>query len=140
MQMLIVCLDDQNGMTFNHRRCSSDRRVTDLISLIAGANPLHIERYSKTLFESVRPSICPKLVIHDDIDDLLRSDPGILFVERSSCSGLSPDKIVVFRWRRSYPADMHFELNLSGYAKTEGKFHGNSHEEISVEIYEKMMK
>ncbi|MBO5270462.1 MAG: ribonuclease Z, partial [Clostridia bacterium] len=59
---LIVCIDDKNGMLFNHRRQSRDRvLIEDLLALTAGA-PLWIEPYSVPLF----PKDCTAYKVADD--------------------------------------------------------------------------
>ena len=38
---LIVCLDDKNGMAFNHRRQSRDRIITETIEELVKGSTLH---------------------------------------------------------------------------------------------------
>ena len=47
---IIVCLDDQNGMAFNHRRQSRDRVVTEDICILADGRPLWMNKNSVALF------------------------------------------------------------------------------------------
>ena len=49
---LIVCLDDKNGMAFNHRRQSRDRIVTEKIEELAKGSVLRLSPYSAKLFPS----------------------------------------------------------------------------------------
>lgn len=49
---LIVCLDDKNGMAFNHRRQSRDRIVTEKIEELVKGSTLHFSPNSEKLFTS----------------------------------------------------------------------------------------
>lgn len=50
---IIVCIDDKNGMMFNHRRQSKDREVRrDMLSYI-GQHRLWMNEYSRKQFEAV---------------------------------------------------------------------------------------
>ena len=44
--------------------------------------------------------------------------------------------LVVYRWNRAYPADVHLDLDLSDFRLESGQdFPGSSHETITREIY-----
>ena len=50
---IIICLDDNNGLAFNHRRQSQDRIVEEDISKTVGEKKLWITDYSRKLFQAV---------------------------------------------------------------------------------------
>ena len=50
---IILCLDDNNGLAFNHRRQSQDRIVAEDISKTVGEKKLWITDYSRKLFQAV---------------------------------------------------------------------------------------
>lgn len=50
---IIICLDDNNGLAFNHRRQSQDRIVAEDIRKTVGKKKLWITDYSRKLFHSV---------------------------------------------------------------------------------------
>ena len=50
---MIICLDDNNGLAFNHRRQSQDRIVAEDIRKTVGEKKLWITDYSRKLFHSV---------------------------------------------------------------------------------------
>ena len=50
---IIICLDDNNGLAFNHRRQSQDRIVAEDISKTVGEKKLWITDYSRKLFQTV---------------------------------------------------------------------------------------
>ena len=46
------------------------------------------------------------------------------------------EELILFRWNRVYPADLHCTLDLSVWKLTETEeFAGNSHEKITQERY-----
>ena len=50
---IIICLDDNNGLAFNHRRQSQDRIVAEDIRKTVGEKKLWITDYSRKLFQAV---------------------------------------------------------------------------------------
>ena len=132
--VLVVCVDDRYGMLFNGRRQNSDRAVTKKIMELSAGNKLYMNRYSSGLFpENI--SIC----INDDF--LTKAAMGdYCFVENIDVSPYisNAEKIVIFRWNRRYPADLHFPKQvLDGGWKVEYSldFTGSSHERITMEVY-----
>ena len=134
---LITCIDDRGGLAFHRRRLSRDRVLCERILELAGTGPLRLSPYSLPLFEALAPS-APLLAG----EDYLAEADGLCFAERED---LAPwldraDKLVLFRWNRTYPFDLRFPLEelerhwvLTGTAD----FPGSSHEKITEETYEK---
>ena len=113
---IIVCLDDQNGMAFNHRRQSRDRVVTEDICILADGRPLWMNKN----FLAAAP------------------DDALCFVEDAPLAPLLAriDRLTIYRWNRRYPADLHFDLSLDGWRLTGGgEFRGYSHDKITREDY-----
>ena len=134
---LIVCLDDNNGMMFNHRRQSRDRvLIADMISYV-GDTPLWISPDSAPLFGED----CKSLLI-DPQPAAAAGENDYCFVEDTP---LPPDlgsvsELVIYRWNRHYPADRYFDLKpeAMGFQLIEQReFAGNSHEKITKEVYVK---
>ena len=130
---LIVCIDDKNGMLFNHRRQSRDRvLIEDLLTLTAGAT-LWIEPYSVLLF----PKDCTAYKVADD-PLAAAGAKDFCFIETKNpvpCAA-KIDAVVLYRWNRHYPADLCFTLDMTKFALTEAsEFKGSSHERITREIY-----
>ena len=49
------------------------------------------------------------------------------------------EKIILYRWNRVYPADVHFPIDFSGWKLVQAEeFAGSSHEKITEEIYERV--
>ena len=133
--ILIACVDDSMGMTFNHRRQSRDAVLCrDLLSLVQG-RPLWMHPYSAPLFPDA-----PETVIVDE-DYLSKAGADeFCFVDREDVSDFSDQihTIILYHWQRAYPSDRRFPLDLSEYRKTETvTFEGKSHPEIVREVWKK---
>ena len=127
---LIICIDDNNGMMFNKRRQSKDSAVRADIAAEVGADTLWMNPYSAKQFEDTS-----ELKIQVDENFLKKGD--WCFAE-SAVGGVSPEQIIVYKWNRVYPADVHFDLDLSGYKlERTAEFAGSSHEKITKEVYVK---
>ena len=49
---------------------------------------------------------------------------------------ITVSEIIIYRWDKQYPADMHFEVKFDGYVcKNREEIKGFSHEKIIKEIY-----
>ncbi len=135
---IIVCLDEKGGMLFNHRRQSADRAVRDRILALCKGKKLWMNHYSATQFDC---KSTPEINVDDNF--LLEAQAGeYCFVEDAALLPYEAwiEKVVIYQWNRVYPADMHFDIPLleRGWKcrKTED-FAGNSHERITMEVYEK---
>ena len=137
---VILTLDDQNGMMFNHRRQSRDRvlleRLVDLAGRLirGGDGRLLMSPYTAGLF----PDGVPAGTVSAD-DFLSRAgNADVCFVEDASLlpyQSLIP-QLFVFRWNRDYPSDRRLDLDLSGWSRTvEDEFPGFSHKVITLEQY-----
>lgn len=130
---IIVCLDDRDGMAFNHRRQSSDMVVTEDICARAGGAPLYLRAYSLPLFKD-------RDVETVAVDDFSQAPADArCFVEDQPLSPLAEkiDILCIYRWNRHYPADLRFDLALAdGWQLVESAdFAGHSHEIITREVY-----
>lgn len=130
---LIVCLDDKNGMAFNHRRQSRGRIVTEKIEELAKGSVLRLSPYSAKLFTSgdFEPSE----------DYLSRAgEDDFCFVELEDVTPYERQikEITVFHWNRTYPADLKFQIDLTQWSlERTVEFPGNSHEKITMEVYKR---
>ena len=133
---IIVCVDDDMGMTFNQRRVSRDEKVTEKVVDFAAGKRIWMNDYSLPLFEHKENSN----VIADGMYLDKAEQDECCFVEKEAISNYKNkiDKIILFRWNRSYPSDMKFDIDLSGWKlNSSEEFAGNSHECITMEVYSK---
>lgn len=134
---LIVTLDEQGGMLFNHRRQSRDRVLTaDLLRTVGNAR-LVVSPYTAKLFADIADT--SSLVVA--ADPLAAAGEGdFCFLEENS-PGESMRKVstlILYRWNRHYPADVFFDADLREFtlAQTE-ELEGFSHKIITKEVYQR---
>lgn len=129
----IVCVDNANGMMFNHRRQSRDNALIDNVISLADSARLFMNEYSAKLFGEKEISII------SDEGYLEKAEQGdFCFVEDKNLLPYENkiEKIIVYKWNRAYPSDFKLNINLSEYALQESvDFEGSSHEKITREVY-----
>lgn len=133
---IIVCIDDEYGMLFNHRRQSRDRLLRERILMLTKGTKLWMNLYSAKQFEEE----CADNIIVDE-DFIHNAGNGeYCFVETEYITKHIPkiEKIILYRWNRRYPSDFKFALDLSDWTmESTFEFAGSSHEKITEEIYRK---
>jgi len=133
--ILIVCVDDRNGMLFNHRRQSQDRFLRRRILNRAAGSRIWMNAYSAGQFSEQEPCIC--------MDPCFTQKAGTgeyCFLEDGSAAALEEncEQIILYRWNRHYPADLYFDIPLAehGWKMTaQTDFPGSSHEKLTEEVY-----
>lgn len=132
---IIVCVDDNNGMMFNHRRQSKDRILIEHIINMVGSNHLWMNSYSKNIFNDDTSNI----IIDDNYLHNAQTN-DYCFVEGKDISNYieKVNQIILFKWNRKYPADTFFNIDMSQWTlQTLEEFAGYSHDKITKEIYKK---
>lgn len=129
---IYVCLDDRNGMQFNHRRQSRDIAV-----LLDLEQPVYIDTFSEKLFLS---SEIPYRLAPEELEQI--PEEGGFFLEGIEPESVLPlaDKVVIYRWNRHYPGDFYWNVDLNelGFTlESQSEFPGRSHETITKEVYVK---
>ena len=136
--MNIICIvDNHNGLMFNHRRLSRDRKVSEKILEISQYTLLRMSPYSEELFDPL-----PDHVLVSDTF-LNEAQPGdICFVEDRPLLPYESqiDTFYLFHWNRLYPSDQKLDFIPSEHhfslRKTED-FTGSSHDDITLEIWQR---
>lgn len=133
--IVILCLDDKNGMMFNNRRQSKDKVVIqDILKLVDGKK-LFISSYSERLFQGLEFN----LIIDDNfLNNATKED--YCFVEDNNLKDFSEkiEKIIVYKWNRIYPSDLKLEIPIQDWNLIDSfEFAGNSHDKITREVYVK---
>ena len=120
-----------------YKRQSRDIEVTNSVINLSKNGKLFINPYSKKLFEEAG---FIDFIIQDD-SSLDFPDNSYFFNETAAPSVFekAADEIILFRWNRAYPGDIHFDINLnSGWKLISSKeFAGKSHEKITMEVYKR---
>lgn len=135
LMKLIVCVDNRGGMLFNKRRVSSDRVVTERIQRLCSGDTLVVSSYTYKLFESKENIISAE-------EPLTVAGERWCFIEECDVSRFlrQAEKIVIFFWNRTYPADLQFPLEQvrNGWQLTHSEeFAGHSHQRITMEVYDR---
>ena len=137
---IIVAIDDNNGLLFNHRRLSKDRELRKRMLELVGDGKLLIGEFSRKQFRDELQEMPEKIVVDDDF--LQRADDGAYcFIEDADVSGCFGEisEIILYKWNREYPADTFFSFPEEDYAMTaEEEFPGYSHEVITEQRYSRI--
>ncbi len=132
---IIICTDQRQGLSFNQRRQSRDKKlIADVVQTLSG-KPLWLEAYSASLFDAYH------IALHIHPQFLNQAPAGAYcFVERQNVLPFAAniEGFIIYRWNRLYPADLFFDFPLrqQGFSlvRTE-QFRGFSHPQINKEIY-----
>lgn len=131
--ILVVCVDKDYGMGFNHRRQSSDRMVTQEILNISAGKKLWITPYSASLFPENAELIADKYYLEK------AGENDVCFAESVDITPWihKVSKLILFHWNRKYPADIRFPSEaIAQWELTEEKeFSGYTHDKITMEVY-----
>lgn len=138
---VILCLDDRNGMLFNHRRQSQDRVLRTRMLDMCGAHGLWLNEYSAGQFSQAQ-----RAYLRVDAQFLAFAGAGeYCFVEDQDIAPYwtQVETLILFCWNRSYPADRYFDRSQLDYGwvlrETE-EFSGFSHPKITKEVYRRCKK
>lgn len=137
---LIICVDEQFGVSFDKKRQSKDRALCKRIAELAQDFVLRMNQYSAKMFREYDIA-----QIEADEDFLKRAKTGeFCFVEQGDGAEYlnQAEEIIIFQWNRHYPADCYFPIDDLGeyecYFKED--FVGYSHEKITEERYRRCRK
>ena len=132
---IIVCVDNQNGMMFNHRRQSQDRVLRKRILELTGGKKLWMNGNMPKEQEQSGQSG----QIQADETFLEKAGPGeYCFVEDKDVVPYESriEEVILCHWNRDYPADMYFKMDLGSWKLAETQeYAGSSHEKITEERY-----
>lgn len=132
---VIACCEKSNGMMFNDRRVSQDRVVSERIIALTKTSKLWMNNYSYSLFKELD---APNINLTENILSEV-TEREYCFVEKQTLAPYEKwiSEIIIFRWDRDYPFDKELDVDLSGWKlKYSEEFRGNSHERITMEVYE----
>lgn len=136
---LIVVVDENNGMMFNHRRQSQDRVLREKILFMTSGKKLWMNAYTYKQFEDCTLTT----LIQKDDHFLDKAEKGeYCFVENKKVDSYRDkiEKIILYKWNSRYPGDFFFDIDLrdgSWRLKDTEEFAGASHEKITMEVYER---
>lgn len=134
---VIVCLDNQNGMLFNHRRQSCDRAVIADILQHLGGRRLKVRKFSEEIFPVDGETIWVSDRSPADVDA-----HEVCFIEDAPLTPVLDQitTLTIYRWNRDYPGDFYLDIDpvQAGFRLQETvEFKGYSHDKITKEVYGK---
>ena len=132
--IIMVCVDDHNGMMFNKRRQSQDRTLRQHMLELTNGKKLWMNAYSMGQFPDEAAS---RIQVTEDGFQNIPSGEYCLIEDQDPAEyAENVEGVILFRWNRSYPADLYCTLDLSVWklAQTE-EFEGYSNEKITQERY-----
>ena len=98
--IIILCLDNNNGMMFNDRRQSQDRGLREYIAEMTKGEKVYMNAYTEKLYEEINdPVVCE--------DFLHKAGKGeTCIVENLPLKSVIDqiEEIVIFRWNKVYPS------------------------------------
>lgn len=137
---IIVCVDDNNGIMFNNRRVSFDKKVTQRIIEITQHKRLWVSHYTLKLFEKASLKNTNLIVSNSFFSKSKANKNDYVFVEDILPESLEDcEEVIIFRWNRKYPSDVKFDFDLSDSFElvSSKKIKGFSHIEVTEEHFAK---
>lgn len=137
---IIVCVDDNNGIMFNNRRVSFDKKVTQRIIEITQHKRLWVSHYTLKLFEKASLKNTNLFISNSFFSKSKANKNDYVFVEDILPESLEDcEEVIIFRWNRKYPSDVKFDFDLSDSFElvSSKKIKGFSHIEVTEEHFAK---
>ncbi len=132
--VLIICVDDNNGMMFNNRRQSQDRELRKRIGEVSKGHRLFMNNYSFKQFEDYEYD---NIIVDENFLDNAKNG-DYCFVENTDIINYNSniEKLIIYKWNRKYPSDVKFSLSLKKWnLESSLDFKGYSHEKITEEVW-----
>ena len=137
---IVVCLDVNNGMSFNHRRQSRDAELIREIVKLAEKDTIYINKCSEDLFPEEIFDDVIIYVLDNEIFDIDINQDGLLFVEEPIDVKLlkEANEIILCYWDKEYPADVFWDYDLNSFTCVKQySIKGKSHDKIMIQRWEK---
>lgn len=134
--ILMVAVDEANGLTFGGRRQSKDALLREKMLALCGEHPLWVNTYTARQFSAEQAN---RLCIAEDFMEQA-GEGDYCFLENIAAAPYLQriERLILFQWNRRYPADFHLDIALTApewkLEKT-AEFAGHSHEKITMEEY-----
>lgn len=129
--IVILCLDNNNGMMFNDRRQSQDRGLREYIAEMTKDDKVYMNVYTEKLYEEIEHP----MVSEDFLQKAGKGEPCI--VENLPLKPVEDqiEEIVIFRWNKVYPSDQVLDVDLGEWKLVEEEQVEGSTHEITKQIY-----
>lgn len=101
--IVMVCVDDKNGMMFNKRRQSQDRVLRQHMLELAGDKKLWMNAYSRKQFPKEDES---RIAVAENGFQNIRSGEYCFLEDKDPAQYKEQiEELILFHWNRTYPAD-----------------------------------
>lgn len=139
--IIIAAADERNGMMFNSRRVSQDKKLRQKILAIANGSVVRMNSYSEKQFGEESTG---NIKAGENFLEEAKSG-DFCFVENDAVAPFKTkvEKIILFKWNRKYPADFYFDIDVcdgNWSLESTEDFQGTSHERITMEVYSREKK
>ena len=131
--IVIACVDERGGMSFNRRRQSQDRLLREDLLREAAGRPLRMSPYAAGQFREAHANVRAGEKFLEEA-----GSGELCFVELEDLLPWAEkvEGVILYRWNRRYPADRYFPLSLAEWTlERREEFPGSSHETITKEVY-----
>ena len=130
----ICCVDEGNGMSFEGRRCSQDRKMRDDLRSLFPCLSMDAYAYSMFMKDDVNYP-------YEICEDLSKCQyPCLIETIEPSHFASQLEQIVLYQWHRKYPSTIQMDINLhdeSWECVNMHCFEGSSHDKITRAIFQK---
>lgn len=134
---IIIAVDDDNGLLFNHRRQSKDSEMRKEIISICKNKTLWMNDYTSKQFDQIPENV--------KVSDTFLEDAGkddYCFVEDREILPYAEktDTLILFHWNRRYPSDLKLDFIPTEHQMIlldTREFQGSSHDKITMEVWGK---
>ncbi len=133
---VIVCIDEQLGLSFRGKRQSRDRVLTRDAVKLAGERRILAANYSRILFDEAEIDTEKEGIVFTDDPLGTAKDSDVAFVEcdLDIREAARADELIVYSWNRHYPSDKKLDTAKLGKLFTLSdtfEFVGNSHDNLT---------
>ena len=136
---VIVCIDNHLGMMFNNRRQSKDEVVVEKIKEIVGSKKLYANEFSSKLFADFCTTVQDSLLF--SMLNTVGEEESYCFVENIDIAPYfnTIGSLYIFKWNRDYPYDFSLKDSYRDtfHLVSREDFKGKSHDNITLEVWEK---
>lgn len=129
---LIVCVDNNGGLSFFGKRLSKDRVVEADMKKLLGSSTLYAHPYSESFFCEPAPNF-----VFDRAYRKLAGEEDYVFHEIGTLDQKPFDTIIQYCWNRDYPQEEVFKPEKEFHLDSEEEFKGFSHEKITRKIFKR---
>lgn len=131
--MTVICaVDDDMGLSFNGRRQSRDRAVTERICELCREMPVHTTASGARLL----PEGTEVYLSEDPLRDTPEGEGCFIETMDPAEAADRVERVILFRWNRHYPADVRFTLPLEDMTLlSRVEYPGSSHERLTEEVW-----